>query len=631
MHMTLKLLFLIGLLRNFVVSLPEQGKWAFELTQDHQSLSLTKTIHANSEIKLRVTCNGNTSKNVVPLRISYSVRRLTCYRVIEADYQPNTASAIVTRLDLDNGDDIYPLTYAVAGPYRSQCDNNIIIPAEDKPLVEEMLPKTGKTLDPHDKNDHGTETTVKSKLHQEKAKKKPEKPSEKQTKDDAKIVRRSPEDENADPKKESPGSPSKEVKDPKKDDASKKETDTAETTTTTSTAAPAVTPASGPVPSQYRISRDGIFLITVTIEPGVKNESYTASVELEIVGPYGYLSAVDWPLLPFFGSMCVVYFAFGVAWLVVLALQWQDLLRIQFWIGGVIILGMIEKAVLYAEYQSLNNTGSSVQGVMIFAELVSCVKRTLARMLVIIVSFGFGIVKPRLGTMLHRVVGIGICYFLFCSAEGIFHIIKPQHIPNRAYLVQVPLTVLDTAICWWIFSNLVQTTRTLRLRRNVVKLSLYRHFTNTLAFACIASVAFMIWVIRAHRMTDCITDWKELWVDIAYWHLLFSVILLVIMVLWRPTNNNQRYAFVPLIDALDDEDDEQMTNDAFEGMKARNSKSGANSSQRDKDALSKAKAEDDLAWVEENIPASLADAALPSLLDSDEEIMNTKFEMSKME
>lgn len=32
-------------------------------------------------------------------------------------------------------------------------------------------------------------------------------------------------------------------------------------------------------------------------------------------------------------------------------------------------------------------------GLTVFAELVSCVKRTLARILVIIVSMGFGIVK----------------------------------------------------------------------------------------------------------------------------------------------------------------------------------------------------------------------------------------------
>lgn len=53
-------------------------------------------------------------------------------------------------------------------------------------------------------------------------------------------------------------------------------------------------------------------------------------------------------------------------------------------------------------------------------------------------------------------------------------------------------------------------------------------------------------------------------VDDAFWHILFSLILLVIMFLFRPSNNNQRYAFVPLLDhsdneenELDDEDDEK--------------------------------------------------------------------------
>lgn len=40
--------------------------------------------------------------------------------------------------------------------------------------------------------------------------------------------------------------------------------------------------------------------------------------------------------------------------------------------------------------------------------------------------------------------------------------------------------------------------------------------------------------------------------------------------------------------------------------------------------------DDDLRWVEENIPSSMGDPALP-VLDSDEEIINTKFEVSKMQ
>lgn len=91
--------------------------------------------------------------------------------------------------------------------------------------------------------------------------------------------------------------------------------------------------------------------------------------------------------------MCLVYVVFGLAWLIVSFLQWRDLLRIQFWIGGVILLGMLEKAMFYAEYQSINTQGSSTPGAVLLVELVSCGKRTLARMLVIIISLGFGIVK----------------------------------------------------------------------------------------------------------------------------------------------------------------------------------------------------------------------------------------------
>lgn len=159
--------------------------------------------------------------------------------------------------------------------------------------------------------------------------------------------------------------------------------------------------------------------------------------------------------------------------------------------------------------------------------------------------------RPRLGPIFSRVVSVGSLYFVLACYESYTRITS-----DEMYLISsIPLAILDSAICWWIFTSLVQTTRTLRLRRNTVKLALYRNFTNTLIFAVIASVLFMLYSIKAHRLAECITDWKNLWLDDAFWHILFSVLLLVIMVLWRPTNNNQRYAFTPLLDAPEDEDD----------------------------------------------------------------------------
>ena len=57
--------------------------------------------------------------------------------------------------------------------------------------------------------------------------------------------------------------------------------------------------------------------------------------------------------------MCAVYITYGLLWLVMMCMTWRDLLRVQFWIGGVIFIGMLEKAVFFGEYESLNKNGVS--------------------------------------------------------------------------------------------------------------------------------------------------------------------------------------------------------------------------------------------------------------------------------
>ncbi|XP_051000400.1 transmembrane protein 87A isoform X1 [Acomys russatus] len=265
-----------------------------------------------------------------------------------------------------------------------------------------------------------------------------------------------------------------------------------------------------------------IFIVHVGISSSKESPKENAlsnlfTMTVEVKGPYEYLTLEDYPLMIFFMVMCIVYVLFGVLWLAWSACYWRDLLRIQFWIGAVIFLGMFEKAVFYAEFQNIRYKGESVQDALVLAELLSAVKRSLARTLVIIVSLGYGIV------------------------------------------------------------NLTQTMKLLKLRRNIVKLSLYRHFTNTLILAVAASIVFIIWTTMKFRIVTCQSDWRELWVDDAIWRLLFSMILFVIMILWRPSANNQRFAFSPLSE--EDEEDEQkepMLKESFEGMKMRSTKQEPN-------------------------------------------------------
>ncbi|XP_072885493.1 transmembrane protein 87A isoform X1 [Hemitrygon akajei] len=374
---------------------------------------------------------------------------------------------------------------------------------------------------------------------------------------------------------------------------------------------------------------DAPYLFIVEVKKPVvnspENRNWNLILEVEMVGPYGYISATQWPLMIFYMVMCIIYVFYSLVWLLLLACYWKDLLRIQFWIGGVILLGMLEKAVFYAEYQSISRQGVSVHGAVVFAELLSAVKRTLARILVIIAALGYGIVKPRLGATSNQVVGIGLLYLLFSSVEGVLRVTVEQSSAAMT-ICEISLALIDSCIVWWIFVSLSQTMKQLKLRRTLVKVSLYRHFTNTLIFAVFASVIFVIWVTMTFRLATCQSDWRERWIEDAFWHFLFSVLLLVIMFLWRPSANNQRYAYSPLVDDVEEEEEEeQLISEAFEGMKIRTVKSESNGTVKSN------RMDEDLKWVEENIPSSLTDVTLPTLLDSDEEIMTTKFEISKME
>uniref|UniRef100_A0A2K5RHS0 Transmembrane protein 87B n=1 Tax=Cebus imitator TaxID=2715852 RepID=A0A2K5RHS0_CEBIM len=360
-----------------------------------------------------------------------------------------------------------------------------------------------------------------------------------------------------------------------------------------------------------RTQKDGFHIFIVSIKTENTDASWNLNVSLSMIGPHGYISASDWPLMIFYMVMCIVYILYGILWLMWSACYWKDILRIQFWIAAVIFLGMLEKAVFYSEYQNINSTGLSTQGLLIFAELISAIKRTLARLLVIIVSLGYGIVKPRLGTVMHRVIGLGLLYLIFAAVEGVMRVIGgSNHL--AVVLGDIILAVIDSIFVWFIFISLAQTMKTLRLRKNTVKFSLYRHFTNTLIFAVLASVVFMVWTTKTFRIAKCQSDWMERWVDDAFWSFLFSLILIVIMFLWRPSANNQRYAFMPLIDDSDDEIEEFMVTpeNLTEGIKLRASKSVSNGAVK---PATSDNFDEDLKWVEENIPSSFTDVIIWSL------------------
>lgn len=106
-------------------------------------------------------------------------------------------------------------------------------------------------------------------------------------------------------------------------------------------------------------------------------------------------------------------------------------------------------------------------------------------------------------------------------------------------IIDIPLSMLDAGFFLWIFLSLTQTMKILALRNNVVKFQMYFYFKWMLVVCIGVTFIFTVWEFGLSHETE--DEWENVWWHESFWQILFFVILLSIMYLWRPTMNNARY------------------------------------------------------------------------------------------
>ncbi|XP_062003817.1 uncharacterized protein LOC133721266 [Rosa rugosa] len=261
--------------------------------------------------------------------------------------------------------------------------------------------------------------------------------------------------------------------------------------------------------------------------------------------PYGYLPGKMSPLMTFYGLMSLAYLVLGLAWFLRFVQFWKDIIQLHYHITAVIALGMCEMAVWYFEYVNFNSTGTRPMGITLWAVTFRSVKKTLSRLLLLVVSMGFGVVKPTLGGITPKVFLLGVVYFMASEAlELIENLGNINDFSGKAKLLLVlPVAFLDSCFILWIFSSLSKTLEKLQIRRNMAKLELYRKFTNSLAVSVLLSVAWIGFELYFNATDPLSEFWQIAWVIPAFWTLLAYALLAVICVLWAPSSNPTRYAY----------------------------------------------------------------------------------------
>ncbi|KAJ0983795.1 hypothetical protein J5N97_002151 [Dioscorea zingiberensis] len=261
--------------------------------------------------------------------------------------------------------------------------------------------------------------------------------------------------------------------------------------------------------------------------------------------PTGYLPGRMAPLMIFYGSMSLAFVLLGIFWFSQYAKFWREVMPLQNCITLVISLGMFEMALWYFEYAEFNETGIRPGGITFWAVTFGTVKRAIARVLILVVSMGYGVVRPTLGGLTSRVMMLGATFFL---ASEVLELVKNVGVVSdisgkaRVFLV-LPVAILDAFFILWIFTSLSITLDKLQARRMTAKLELYRKFTNALAVAVVVSVGWVCYELY-FKSTDIYSErWQSAWIIPAFWQVLSFSLLCVICALWAPSQNSMRYAY----------------------------------------------------------------------------------------
>ncbi|XP_072991462.1 uncharacterized protein [Typha latifolia] len=261
--------------------------------------------------------------------------------------------------------------------------------------------------------------------------------------------------------------------------------------------------------------------------------------------PNGYLPGRMAPLMKFYGFMSLTFVILGVFWFYQYARFWREVMPLQNCMTLVIALGMFETTLWYFDFAEFNETGIRPVGTTFWAATFGTVKRTVSRVLILLVSMGFGVVKPTLGGLTSKVVLLGGTFFLASEVLEVVEnvsIVSDQSGKAKLFFV-IPVAILDAFFIIWIFTSLARTLNKLEVRKMTAKLEIYRKFTNALIVVVIISVGWIGFEIY-FKSTDVYSQrWQTAWAIHALWQLLSFAVLCVICILWSPSQNSMRFAY----------------------------------------------------------------------------------------
>ncbi|KAI9261320.1 lung seven transmembrane receptor-domain-containing protein [Helicostylum pulchrum] len=300
--------------------------------------------------------------------------------------------------------------------------------------------------------------------------------------------------------------------------------------------------------AMYKVEKTGYYCVALI--PTGNGSTFEAWVEWRY--PYGELPAGDYPKLLLYGAFACVYTAVGIFWAIQSYRNWDDILPVQHFLSGAIFYLIVEMAFNFGFWEAYNQSGKTSYGLLALVALLNAGRTSMSFFMLLIVCMGYSVVKPSLGSMMKKCIILACTHFFF----GVIYtlgtmLLSPETAGLLILLVIFPLSITMTIFYVWTLNSITNTIRDLELRKQHVKVVMYKRLYKLLLFSVIAVIAIFILNMLAFSGRMAIDwaakNWKYRWIMLdGLLNVLYFAVFLIIVILWRPTSNNSRYGLMQI-------------------------------------------------------------------------------------
>lgn len=192
-------------------------------------------------------------------------------------------------------------------------------------------------------------------------------------------------------------------------------------------------------------------------------------------------------------------------------------------------------------------------------------RQTLARVLLLVVSLGYGIVRPKL----LRIEWIGISivtllYFVTATIAQVAEIVLVHdihaNVSTEVVPYQIPELFMDVTFLTWIYVALGSTIRILNDFRQTYKLLMYRQLAFVIGIF-VGLFALVTVIIMCDKFEILSWPWQYAWVQQVLWEILNFAVLAAVCWVCRPSDNSKLLSYASQLPTEDPDNDDDVDDD----------------------------------------------------------------------